>query len=47
VDELAHGLRSGGINVRDLVETTLKTRKRLTIESKIDDLINLYEEIVS
>ncbi|MFB0551046.1 MAG: glycosyltransferase family 4 protein [Nitrososphaeria archaeon] len=47
VDELAHGLRSGRINVRDLVETTLKTRKRLTIESKIDDLVNLYEEIVS
>ena len=47
VDELAQGLRSGGINVQDLRETTLKTRTRLTIESKIDDLVNLYEEIVS
>ena len=47
VDELAQGLRSGAINVQGLRGRTLKARKRLTIESRIDDLVKLYEALLS
>lgn len=47
VDELAQDLRSGRIDMEDLRETTLQTRKHLTIESRISDLVKLYQALLS
>lgn len=46
VGELAQGIRSGAINVQDSRVRALEARKRLTIESRIDDLVKLYEALL-
>lgn len=47
VDELARGLRSGRIDIQDLREKTIKARKQLAIESRIDDLVKLYGAVTT